>query len=675
MTQLARRLGGRFAAFLLLCLCSLSCSIGFGDRAATIRLAVSVPAPGSRSADGDGSRAIAAGTASFLVRLEGRGLDAPRETAVAAPVSGGTAVLSLDAVPFGEKTLTIFSRDGSGATISWGRSTLQVGSSVVEASVSLDQVAPEYSLNALGTSSVSSLAAGAVRVIAFTPPAESWNDYSISIMYSPCELSVFDSRLKRIALVGKADGSAATGEKWALVSRAAAGESFCVMIANTTSAPRSVQLRLERAYYMIENGGASTGYGTRESPYVTNLVPGVYDAVDAAMEPVRFILACRGDNRITSPITLREGKSLYGGFDPVTWNRDLDAYPTRISCSIAGTGAAVTASLPPLSRSTVFDGFSVDCGNFNTVATADIQGILIEYGSPIIANNSVRGANIDPRGLNYTRVASYGIFIPLTADSPLIAYNRALGGSVSFPAGSSTGSGSTTQNGSYSFYGIYSEDSTSSNRLLIGNEIIGWFGKGIGAADLDDTNAITAYGLQVASTGAVNDQVINNTIDGGRTEGWSSVAPALRCFALTGSDPRVGLENNLIGLSGTYFQPGSYLAVLPAANYSPFVCNFFFRASSDISISNYAIMASLYFGPSEGAGANIGIFPAQSGDFGSHALTGTVDNCNTNPAGMASDLSGFTGSTLSEFESEFILWDRSGKKRTIPYSSGCYERN
>ncbi len=112
------------------------------------------------------------------------------------------------------------------------------------------------------------------------------------------------------------------------------------------------------------------------------------------------------DNSRTSTITLKNGVSLYGGFDPNNGIDDLDDVRTsksRLSGDLEQNDFGVTPVLTDnafhvvtstgIGETTVFDGFAISDGNANGGGTFDWGGGMFNNGSSLIISNCDFGYN------------------------------------------------------------------------------------------------------------------------------------------------------------------------------------------------------------------------------------------------------------------------------------------
>ena len=87
----------------------------------------------------------------------------------------------------------------------------------------------------------------------------------------------------------------------------------------------------------------------------------------------------------THNLTLRPNTDLYGGFDPTTWTRDIEAHPTVLDARSEGRVliAATAADTAATANNTRVDGFEIRGG----LIRGPGGGILIDGASPLLSNN------------------------------------------------------------------------------------------------------------------------------------------------------------------------------------------------------------------------------------------------------------------------------------------------
>ncbi|MCB1202519.1 MAG: hypothetical protein KDK41_17895, partial [Leptospiraceae bacterium] len=125
----------------------------------------------------------------------------------------------------------------------------------------------------------------------------------------------------------------------------------------------------------------------------------------------------------TNQIQIREGVSLYGGYDPTNWaTRNAQTFPTRVRDSIAIDGSIgvpnrpIEATSGAITSATIIDGFYFEATPTNNWGV----GFFVSNGAPIIRNNIIFGGQAGPR---------HGLHI--TGGSPAVYNNMLHGGTGS----------------------------------------------------------------------------------------------------------------------------------------------------------------------------------------------------------------------------------------------------
>ncbi|MFO1469982.1 MAG: hypothetical protein U1F27_02935 [Turneriella sp.] len=226
----------------------------------------------------------------------------------------------------------------------------------------------------------------------------------------------------------------------------------------------------------------------------------------------------------TEAITLSPGISLFGGYDPATWSRNLTTNVTTItntfSSIIIGFSNITTAD----TNSTIVDGFNVTVGSTSTTYAFDLTG-----SSPKIRNNTVSGTST---GTWYTIFARNG-------SNPSILNNRLTGSSIGTAVIQVSSSSPTIQSniiqagGSFNSIGITLFGNSGSVPQMVSQNLIH-----------GGTGSQSALGISFASGNIVT--ISNNTI--GAAGGGSTYSSAVR----TASSSDITLTNNIFfTISGT----------------------------------------------------------------------------------------------------------------------------
>jgi len=157
-----------------------------------------------------------------------------------------------------------------------------------------------------------------------------------------------------------------------------------VSILGLTGCDSTLREQIE-LYVGIKNGGViyvdgvsgdDANPGTREQPKKT--IQNAIDLADALMDEGEVRVA-EGTYHVYETLVVREGISLYGGFQASGWTRDVDLYPTELQ------GSGIETVIKPeqgVSSVTVIDGFTIEASSVVTAVC-----IWCERGSPTIRNN------------------------------------------------------------------------------------------------------------------------------------------------------------------------------------------------------------------------------------------------------------------------------------------------
>ena len=155
-------------------------------------------------------------------------------------------------------------------------------------------------------------------------------------------------------------------------------------------------------------GSDTTGNGTASAPYAS--IPQALASVSAASASdtsttTRTAILIAAGTYTTHNLTLQPNTDLYGGFDPTTWTRDIQAHPTILDARSEGrvliTSTSATTTAAATSTTTAadttptprIDGLQIQNGR----TRAPGGGILIDGTSPVLTNNVfTRNATLTP---------------------------------------------------------------------------------------------------------------------------------------------------------------------------------------------------------------------------------------------------------------------------------------
>jgi hypothetical protein len=224
----------------------------------------------------------------------------------------------------------------------------------------------------------------------------------------------------------------------------------------------------------------------------------------------------------TNIITVKEGISLYGGYNPVDWTRDIATYQTIIEDTRASGGTQDVPIAPiyidsSVSNITTIDGFYI---NGSISDTSNSAGIHIDGGSATISKNVITGGSTAGSGPR-----SYGVFVNDSDDSLEIKSNHIDGGSGT------------------SAYGIYLKNTT---MHLYNNTIIG-------TTDTAGTGTENSYAIYLDGAMPI---IRNNIADGGNPQAGVPTRNSISVMLFNISNPII--ENNILVTSGGTNKYGIY---------------------------------------------------------------------------------------------------------------------
>ena len=149
-------------------------------------------------------------------------------------------------------------------------------------------------------------------------------------------------------------------------------------------------------YVSIESGSDKSGDGSKSNPYKT-LFSALSRTEMASTESKIAVLVASG-TYTNGTLIMKEYVDLFGGFDPQTWNRDIDNNQTVLD----GDGARRVVLAASHAR---LDGFIVT----NGLSASDGGGILCDDTSPLISNNYIiNNAVLEPPDFNHQRIHQEG---------------------------------------------------------------------------------------------------------------------------------------------------------------------------------------------------------------------------------------------------------------------------
>ncbi len=178
------------------------------------------------------------------------------------------------------------------------------------------------------------------------------------------------------------------------------------LAAGPTTTPVDLDPYTQILHVSTTTGSDTTGTGTASAPYasITQALASALaaasntDATTATDAARTAILIAAGTYNVHN-LALQPNTDLYGGFNPTTWTRDIQAHPTILDARnegrvlIASTSAATTAATTTTTTNPRIDGLQIHNGQTRAPGGA----ILIDGTSPVLTNNVfTRNATLTP---------------------------------------------------------------------------------------------------------------------------------------------------------------------------------------------------------------------------------------------------------------------------------------
>jgi hypothetical protein len=141
-------------------------------------------------------------------------------------------------------------------------------------------------------------------------------------------------------------------------------------------------------------GSDTTGDGTRSFPYAT-----ISKAIESAAEGGGNVRVAKGVYNVSEAIVMVEGVSIYGGYDPENWSRDIENNSTSIADTRTSGGLqyspiSVVTATGEVSSATIIDGFAMSAALGASVVNDNVAAIFINDGaSPTISHNVITGGS------------------------------------------------------------------------------------------------------------------------------------------------------------------------------------------------------------------------------------------------------------------------------------------
>jgi len=288
--------------------------------------------------------------------------------------------------------------------------------------------------------------------------------------------------------------------------------------------------------FVSTTGSDSSGDGTQVSPYRT-----LQYALDKAPVP-SLICVGTGSYDVTSPIVMKSGVSLLGGFNPGTWERggyqsesERAANSTIITYTGSDSGTSfldpsmtVVFNTSTIGSNTILEGFIIN----GPVSVAYPCAILVNTNaSPVIRYNTVAGGSA-------SGTRGYSIIVTSGAN-PVISYNRidvaTVTGASSYTYGAYIYQAKATIIGNY-FYAISSITENSCHVQAYSTSDVTINANNFDMGNATSTN--TAVRIDTPDTAAV---ITGNTILGGSAD----------IMGIYSSCSGTVIKNNVIDIAGS----------------------------------------------------------------------------------------------------------------------------
>jgi hypothetical protein len=486
------------AGIILVCIatCVLSCAFVGSPGNATLRVSFTLPTAYSRDLEPASPRLLHPDTA--LIRIEVSAPDmAPRTSDIEliAVSSQASAVITVPTSTI-ERTITITAFLAGGVPFSSGtaRQVLTRGENVIQ--IGLVPQGISRTINGTGRFPLLALSSGDIVVNSLVFPES--GDYCVSLDYTSSDFWVCDADGKLAQRIG------GSPEKWYIV-HAEANEPVYSMVRSRGQADNLI---LQKAVYVIP-GTAGTGSGTRENPF-SGFSQGVYDTVAGSnTAPVCFLLAQGVYANIA--LDLAAGKSIYGGFEPSGWTRDIKANDmTQLQGTISVDGF-IRSTSNLIDGETVIDGiWARGLEPVAPVGVGSTTGLAVPAGnsycmnmaySPSIKNCVITGPEITTV---YAPSSLFALYIgPSTSNVPVAIIGNLI----------STGLLINPITTGFAVYGIkYAHEGASC--LIAENEIDAGY-----RLEPNTGETMSTFGIQYSRS----PWIVNNTIDIGTMYGTTSM--------------------------------------------------------------------------------------------------------------------------------------------------------
>jgi hypothetical protein len=485
------------AGIILVCIatCVLSCALPGNASDATLRLSFTLPTAQSRGLEPASPKLLHPDTA--LIRIEVSAPDMAPRTSDIELIAGSDQASAVITVPIStiERTITVTALLAGGVPFSRGTVTqvLKRGENSIQ--IGLLPQSPGATISGTSDPFQQTIPSGDVVVNPLIFPES--GDYCVSLDYTTSDFWVCDADGKLARRIG------GSPEKWYIV-HAEANKPVYSMI---RSRGQTDNLIRQKAVYVVP-GTVGSGAGTRENPF-SGFSQGVYNAVaGSASAPVRVLLARGVYTDIVLDLTA--GKSIYGGFEPSGWTRDIKANDmTQLQGTVSVDGF-IRSTSNLIDGETVIDG--VWARGLEPVApewVGSTTGLAVPAGnsycmnmaySPSIRNCVITGPEITTVYAPSSLIALY--IRPSISNVPVAIIGNHISAGLlrnSITAG-------------FAVYGIRDEHA-GTYCLIAENDIDAGYRIGSSTGD-----AMSTFGIEYSQS----PWIVNNTIDIGTMYGVSS---------------------------------------------------------------------------------------------------------------------------------------------------------
>jgi hypothetical protein len=541
-----------------------SCAYSFFGETASIRVSISLA--GNRGLGDAGSpRLLRPDTAYIVVEVSGSDMSTISSGKSPIDSSTGTASVRLENIPISslERKITISAYSDAGLLLSSGSSTRILVRGANDVAIVLSPAQVDATL-ASAWHLVIGIPQSSPYVAQLSLPDT--GDYCLSLGYSTAQFMVYDSTGR------PAERVAGSPENWFILH--GSPEPSCYVMIRSPDVQET--LKIEKAVY-VSPGASGTNEGTRANP-LTGFTSATYASIAS---PSRFLLA-RGAYGNTN-LQVAQGNSIYGGFDPSTWSRNLGPGVPMTELRGASNGASVIYGAAGINGDTVVDGVWIRA---SAISGDNLTGSYYAAdfnSSPSIRNCRITGPEVAAgSGLSAIFHALHFGYSESSTIPVHIVGNLISAGSISVNDSAATAE----------IYGIYAFGGNS-HLIVANNEIDGGYvasgsvasqitgsaavfqgtawviNNTIGSGKLDSSGASTIYGI-LCGTSSSSLHIINNAIIDSETSTAGVTSSCVFAAADPGNRP-VHLMNNYSGQRALDPDPGllssAYVFLIDPASY------------------------------------------------------------------------------------------------------------